>query len=417
MRLSIARPFDLHEKTPIMSKLRREPSVRPESALPSGPDVADVLALDLPRSGFPGGKTQAFRVFIDSKVHADVLKHAKDDVSIEICGVLVGRLCRDDAGPFVEVTASIRGDAAQNRLAEVTFTHETWSRINAEMDGKYSDRSIMGWYHTHPDFGIFLSERDRFIQENFFSGPGQIAYVVDPVRNQEGVFAWEKGKPTPLPHYWVGDELRDAPENPSEQVAKAMAAVEAEPTPTQKTSGAGSAWSFWNLLLCVSTLLLGYLIGSLKMYWDDWERRQIVKGVVANYGIYKGLKPRFDIDTLELRILLQDASLRLDRAKANGLLDGTKKNAKASSDFETAQDVLSQSRARLERLAEKYTLSPEERSAVVDTIIEQLKGLDAERQSKLLEELDLKPRDLGLPSSSEGPKSSESSKKPPADKK
>src|SRR5207244_1370502 len=67
---------------------------------------------------------------------------------------------------------------------------------------------IVGWYHSHPDFGIFLSDRDCFIHENFFSGPGQVAYVFDPVRDLEGMFAWQNGKPTPLPHFWVGNTIR-----------------------------------------------------------------------------------------------------------------------------------------------------------------------------------------------------------------
>ena len=52
----------------------------------------------------------------------------------------------------------------------------------------FANARIVGWYHTHPDFGIFLSDYDVFIHQHFFSGPGQIALVIDPVRKLEGVF-------------------------------------------------------------------------------------------------------------------------------------------------------------------------------------------------------------------------------------
>jgi hypothetical protein len=52
----------------------------------------------------------------------------------------------------------------------------------------------VGWYHSHPSFGIFLSEHDLFIHRNFFSGPAQIAVVVDPINCTEGVFAWRHGE-------------------------------------------------------------------------------------------------------------------------------------------------------------------------------------------------------------------------------
>ena len=113
-------------------------------------------------------------------------------MSVEICGVLVGSWHRDEAGPFVKVMESIRGEGAETRFAEVTFTHQTWAKINAEMDTKFTTLSIVGWYHTHPDFGIFLSDRDRFIHEHFFSGPGQVAHVIDPIRQIEGVFVWRE---------------------------------------------------------------------------------------------------------------------------------------------------------------------------------------------------------------------------------
>ena len=50
--------------------------------------------------------------------------------------------------------------------------------------------TIVGWYHSHPGFGIFLSEHDRFIHRHFFGEPGQIALVIDPLAHVEGLFAW-----------------------------------------------------------------------------------------------------------------------------------------------------------------------------------------------------------------------------------
>ena len=114
---------------------------------------------------------------------------------------------------------SIRGEGAQTRFAEVTFTHETWAKINSEMDNKFSKLSIVGWYHTHPDFGIFLSDRDRFIHEHFFTGPGQIAHVIDPIRKTEGVFIWRDAKPSPCEHYWVGDRILAPTEGGSDRSA------------------------------------------------------------------------------------------------------------------------------------------------------------------------------------------------------
>ena len=50
------------------------------------------------------------------------------------------------------------------------------------------ERIIVGWYHTHPGFGIFLSNMDAFIHENFFSFPWEPAYVFDPQAETDGFF-------------------------------------------------------------------------------------------------------------------------------------------------------------------------------------------------------------------------------------
>ena len=47
---------------------------------------------------------------------------------------------------------------------------------------------MIGWYHSHPGWGVFLSDRDQFICESFFVGRLDIAMVVDPQSKQLGVF-------------------------------------------------------------------------------------------------------------------------------------------------------------------------------------------------------------------------------------
>lgn len=140
------------------------------------------------------GRVAGFQVVFAPGVVDDIRAHGVASPDAEVCGVLVGNIYSDDRGPWCRVAANIRGNGAAGRNAQVTFTAETWSHINNLMDTKYRDDRIVGWYHTHPGFGIFLSEMDLFIQENFFGEPWQIAYVDDPAGGDRGVFVWEKGQ-------------------------------------------------------------------------------------------------------------------------------------------------------------------------------------------------------------------------------
>src|SRR5688500_7669329 len=133
------------------------------------------------------------QVIFKQSVLNDIYGHGRSAPDIEVCGVLVGNVYQDAQGPFVFVEANIRGNFSSGKAAQVTFTAKTWSHIQDVMDKSYPDMRILGWYHTHPGHGIFLSDMDLFIHKNFFSLPWHLAFVFDPQHMEEGLFAWRAG--------------------------------------------------------------------------------------------------------------------------------------------------------------------------------------------------------------------------------
>ncbi|MEI8082614.1 MAG: Mov34/MPN/PAD-1 family protein, partial [Actinomycetes bacterium] len=123
-------------------------------------------------------------------VQARIYDHVYSSPGGEVGGVLVGEIPK--SGPM-RITAAIPALRAEGERASVTFTHDAWSDVHAIMERKHKGKRIVGWYHSHPGFGIFLSEHDLFIQRNFFSDPAQVAYVVDPHASTEGLFGWIDG--------------------------------------------------------------------------------------------------------------------------------------------------------------------------------------------------------------------------------
>lgn len=142
------------------------------------------------------------RVFLNAEAEAAIERHVEADVTHEVCGILLGRRGRDKHGWFVHVVQSIEGRFAQQRGASVTFTHETWDHFYQVMAGQKDNLAIVGWYHSHPGFGIFYSSHDSFIQQNFFSEPWQIGIVVDPCASSRGVFANSKAGIEGVLAYW-----------------------------------------------------------------------------------------------------------------------------------------------------------------------------------------------------------------------
>ena len=163
----------------------------------AGPDAATVLASDWPMRPAPavvGTRTSQYQAIIRRNALDAIHGHGKSITSVEVCGVMVGNVYQDKYGPYLYITGAIRGDRASGRASQVTFTAETWSAIQAVMDREYPEDRIVGWYHTHPAFGVFLSGMDLFIQDHFFNLPWQVAFVYDPIGGDEGMFFWREGK-------------------------------------------------------------------------------------------------------------------------------------------------------------------------------------------------------------------------------
>ena len=141
-----------------------------------------------------------------------IYSHVFGSADREVGGVLVGRTPADGGLPLV--TGAIPAISADEQKATLTFTQEAWAHVHQVLESEFpADEQIVGWYHSHPSFGIFLSGHDLFIHENFFNGPSQIAVVVDPIGCREGAFGWEDGKlvalyERPTPKRWrVPDDV------------------------------------------------------------------------------------------------------------------------------------------------------------------------------------------------------------------
>jgi len=131
-------------------------------------------------------------IFVDIDVMRDMESHALTDTSVELGGVMLGGQFEDDEGnAFVLVTDSLRAEHYEATKGSFKFTHETWQQISRQRDEFPKELQMVGWYHTHPDWGVFLSGMDMFICDNFFNRPLDLALVIDPCRGDRGWFHWE----------------------------------------------------------------------------------------------------------------------------------------------------------------------------------------------------------------------------------
>jgi proteasome lid subunit RPN8/RPN11 len=133
----------------------------------------------------------AYTILIADVVLDEILEYSERDLYREVGGFLIGR-GDTTPRPHVEICHFLPAVQAQSRIASLMFTHDTWAAMTRDVERKFPDEAVLGWHHTHPGFGVFLSAYDMFIHRNFFREPWQIALVVDPRRQELGFFQWSE---------------------------------------------------------------------------------------------------------------------------------------------------------------------------------------------------------------------------------
>jgi proteasome lid subunit RPN8/RPN11 len=156
-----------------------------------------ILQQSLPQPGLPPGGvwvpgTKHLSYDIDLKVQQAIDEHTYSNREVEVGGILLGEVYQNQGIYFVSVTDVITAQHTIFGPICVKFTIQTWLDIIARRKTCYPDKKTIGWYHSHPGLGVFLSSNDLFIHKAFFGDQAwYIALVVDPISKNQRVFAWD----------------------------------------------------------------------------------------------------------------------------------------------------------------------------------------------------------------------------------
>jgi len=138
-------------------------------------------------TGLEACESTLFKVFITSRV----LERIARDVNrpAERIGLLMGAL--DDGSLWVNdiIPAGVEMSEVHcafppHRLAQVA---------NDIVEGRIQGR-IVGWYHSHPGHGLFLSQTDLETHMQFHQfSPYSLSLVADPKSGEFGIWIYDSG--------------------------------------------------------------------------------------------------------------------------------------------------------------------------------------------------------------------------------
>lgn len=137
-----------------------------------------------------------FQVYFVKGVHDAILAHINETPHIESGGILVGQAfrTRDRTTVFIIITAAIRQDSDNRSVGHFTVGPKEVQEARATLEANYPGYVVVGWYHSHPGHGVFLSFQDMTIVRSIYNASWQLALVVDPQRRTEGIFVGPEGR-------------------------------------------------------------------------------------------------------------------------------------------------------------------------------------------------------------------------------
>ena len=109
--------------------------------------------------------------------------------ALECAGLLAGHASYDQSRQVTLITVreAVETRAASQSPGSVRIAPQDFHHARQQIDRQ--GMRVVGWYHTHPDYGIFLSSDDKLVIQSLFNASYHVALVYDPIRKQVGCFS------------------------------------------------------------------------------------------------------------------------------------------------------------------------------------------------------------------------------------
>jgi 26S proteasome regulatory subunit N11 len=155
-------------------------------------------------------ESKGFDLYLSKMAEEKIRNHSisRLEPRMEIMGLLLGTVYRHNERDYVLVRDVVTTDLDAS-LVSVRFDRQGFEKLFDSLDDVGFDYLIVGWYHSHPGHGCFLSQTDVETQMSMFNRPFHTALVIDPVYREIETFGVERGKSfhRPFAVYW--DEFQD----------------------------------------------------------------------------------------------------------------------------------------------------------------------------------------------------------------
>ncbi|KAF8529061.1 JAB1/Mov34/MPN/PAD-1 ubiquitin protease-domain-containing protein [Hysterangium stoloniferum] len=123
-------------------------------------------------------------IHISSLALLKMLKHGRAGVPMEVMGLMLGEFVDEYTVQVIDVFAMPQSGTT---VTVESVDHVFQQRMAEMLKQTGRTEMVVGWYHSHPGFGCWLSSVDINTQQSFESlNSRSVAVVVDPIQSVKG---------------------------------------------------------------------------------------------------------------------------------------------------------------------------------------------------------------------------------------
>lgn len=150
-------------------------------------------------------------VYISSLALLKMLKHGRAGVPMEVMGLMLGEFVDDFTVHVIDVFAMPQSGTGVS-VEAVDDVFQTRMMDMLKQTGR--DQMVVGWYHSHPGFGCWLSSVDINTQQSFEQlNQRAVAVVVDPIQSVKGKVVMDAFRLIQPASLMMGQEPRQTTSN------------------------------------------------------------------------------------------------------------------------------------------------------------------------------------------------------------
>ncbi|NLK20866.1 MAG: LysM peptidoglycan-binding domain-containing protein [Epulopiscium sp.] len=138
-----------------------------------------------------GEEPKGLNIYLEDYVYTYLYQYAKTNRGEEKGAALVGYYTEELGKKAAIISGAIQFEDLFCE-GEVLVTEPQIKEMQKKINRYFPDCELMGWMHTQPGYGIFLTTQDIRIHQDYFRESYQSFMIIDPIENAEAFFIWDE---------------------------------------------------------------------------------------------------------------------------------------------------------------------------------------------------------------------------------